>query len=119
DQTNAIALQLGNQILDGELDAIESVWLDVIGKHAARRVHGDQQIEALAFYIFKRVAPARLRRTDNGQSKTEQLQRKSQYPARAIHRSGELRQQPRRNEVLQSLEPALLRANEQRNQKRH
>ena len=65
------------QNLDRELDAIEPVRLDVVGKHAARGIHGNQQIETLAFYVFERVTPARLRQTDKGQSKTQQLQSKS------------------------------------------
>ena len=107
-QTNTIALQLTDQILNRELDAIKSVRLDVIGQHAARCVHRDQQIESLAFYIFKRVTPPRLGQTNNGQSKAEQLQRKSQYPPGPIYCSSELGQQPRRNELLQSFEAAPL-----------
>src|SRR5438552_5080736 len=70
-QANAVALQFIDQILDRQLDALQPVWLDVIGKHAARCVHCDQQIEPFALYVLERIAPARLRETDNGQGKPE------------------------------------------------
>src|SRR5262249_12340436 len=67
DQANAVALKVIDQILDGKLDALEPVRLDVIGKHAARCVHSDQQVEPFTLYILKSVTPSRLSETDNSQ----------------------------------------------------
>jgi len=44
------------------------------------------------------------------------LERKSYHAPRSIHGSRKLRQQTRGNELLQSLMPATLRADEERNQ---
>src|SRR5205823_9569588 len=94
-QTNAVALEFIDQILDRKLYAFEPVRLNVVRKHAARCVHGDQQIEAFTFHILKRVTPSRLRETHNGESKSEQLQAKSYHAPRAIDRPRKLRQQAR------------------------
>src|SRR5205814_2556310 len=59
DQTNAVALQFVNQILDREFDALESIRLDVVGEHAPRRIHGDEQIQPFTLYVLKRVTPSR------------------------------------------------------------
>ena len=104
-QTNAVALQFIDQILDGQFDAFEPVWLDVIGQHATRCVHGDEQIESFTLYVLKSVTPSWLRETDDRQRKPKQLQTKSYDAPRPIDRSRELRQKTRGNELLQPCEP--------------
>ena len=103
----------------GEFDAFEPVWLHVIGKHAARGINCDQQIETFAFHILKCVAPPRLRETHNGKPKSEKLQHESKHAPRTIYRSSKLRKQLCRNEFTQPLCAAMLGANEQRNQHRN
>ena len=94
DETNTVTLKFIDQVLANKLNAFEPVRLDVIGKHAARSIDRDEQVEAFPFHILKRITPARLRETDKGQGKTEQLQSESHHASRAIYRSRELRQQP-------------------------
>ena len=102
----------------GQLHPFEPVRLDIVGKHAARCVDRDEQIEPLAFHLLKRVTPAWLGERDESKSESEHLQTESQETARTIHRGGKLRQQARRNELLQTLRAALFRAEEERNQHR-
>ena len=79
DQTDAIALQLVDQILGREFDALEPVRLHVVGKHAARSIDREKEIEPFALHILKRVTPARLGQSDDGQgeAKKEKAKRKT------------------------------------------
>src|SRR4029453_8294803 len=96
----AISFQFVYQILNRKSDAFEPAWLDVVRQHAARCVHGDQQIQSFAFYILKSVTPARLRQTNDGQGKPKQQQTKSDNAPRPIDRTRELRQQTRGSKLL-------------------
>ena len=71
DQTDAIALQLVEQILGGQLDALEAIRLHIIGKHAARDVDREEEIEPFAFYFIKGIAPARPRQTNDDEGEDE------------------------------------------------
>ncbi len=90
-QADTVALQLVNQILRREFDTLQSVRRHVVGKHAARRVHRDEQIETFALYILERVTPARLSQADDRADEAEQLQTETQGAAKSIHRPRELR----------------------------
>jgi hypothetical protein len=59
-----------------------------------------------------------LRKTDDGQRKSQQLERKLNDASRPIHGSGKLWKQPRRNELLQAQIPSTLRVDKERSQKR-
>src|SRR5207249_4020208 len=107
-----------DQILNRQFDAVEPIWLDVVGQHAARRVHSDQQIQSFALYVLKGVTPARLRQTADRKRKPKQLQTKSYDAPPPIDRSGKLRQQARGNKLLQPLQSTMFRAHEERNQER-
>ena len=57
DETGAVALELRQQVLDGELRAAEAVRLHVGREHAARGVEGDDEIDALAMHLLPAKAP--------------------------------------------------------------
>ena len=71
DQADAIALQLVEQILGGELDALEAIRLHIIGKHAARDIDREEQIEPFAFYFIVGITPARPRQTNDDEREDE------------------------------------------------
>ncbi len=59
DQSDAVAVQLADEILNRELGARQSIRLDVGGEHAARGVEGDDEVDAFALDLLPAKAPQR------------------------------------------------------------
>src|SRR5207237_5896135 len=57
DEAGAVAPELRQQVLDGELRAAEAVRLHVAREHAARGVERDDEIDALAVHLLPAEAP--------------------------------------------------------------
>ena len=101
-----------------EFDALESIGLDIVGKHAARSIDREKEIEAFALHILKFITPARLGETNDGQGEAEKKKSKAQNTPKTIHCSGEPREQARGREFLQTLGTPTFRVDEERNQDR-
>ena len=57
DESGAVALELRQQVLDGELCPPEAVRLHVRREHAPRRVERDDQVDALAVHLLPAESP--------------------------------------------------------------
>ena len=65
DQADAVAFQVGNEVDDPEPRAFEPVRSQVVRQHAARGVHGEEDVDALALHLAPLVAL--LRAGDGGE----------------------------------------------------
>ncbi len=77
DQPDTIAFEAGHEIEDAEPRALEAVGCEILRQHAAGGVHGEQDVDALAFHIAPFVAF--LRAGDRGES-----QQHRQHPETAL-----------------------------------
>ena len=52
EQADAVAIEIVDKVIDGELGAVEPVRLHILRQHAFGRVHRDQQFDALAMHFL-------------------------------------------------------------------
>ena len=71
-QAHAVALQPGDEVEDPEPRALQPVGREILRQHAARGVHGEEDVDALALHLPPLVAP--LRPGDGGESKQHRQQ---------------------------------------------
>ena len=117
DQAHAVALDLIQQILGGELCAREPVRQEIRREHGFRGVDREDDVAPALPFLLPSEAPPRPCECDNGERDPDQQQRKSPASSRDAHAAREPRLQPRGDQLVECDAPHFLRVkNQQREQ---
>ena len=109
DKSDPVIFEQAHQILREKFRPGEAVGSDIGGQHAARGIHGDDDVAALLFDLLLGETIARLGEGDEDERKDGQQEKRTENPAGDADRSGKLVEQARGHNLRHQGASATLR----------